>query len=647
MSVEHRVAWVVGSICTSFFIDAAAAQPPPAEAFGALPATSHVAISPDGNLLAWNDQSSAEPRVAIYDLKTSRYKRYLHIPQPGKFRSVTWADDETALVTISFTRGDDQTEWSGREVKDWEVYRTIAADTDSTPGRILLMSEGIRPYVTGAPLIAWHTTKPKTVLMSTLESSTAYWGHLVMSLYEVDTRSGKGRPIGRGVPRTDYWIADGQGHIARVDSDPHIHMFSVQNLSGTTWREVYHCEDEAHKLAVHGFSEDGTSLIATGVIAEGPVKLWALPLDGSRPRVLLEDARKDVIGVRLDDFTGTPVTAWLSGTDAQEHWIEASAKARFDILQRSFPGQQVQIGGRSQTGQRVVARVSTASRPPIYYLVDFQTHKADIVGEEYPALAHVTLGELRDITYKARDGLEIPAYLTLPPGVSPQGLPMVVLPHGGPESRDFAGFNWWAQFLATRGYAVLQPQFRGSTGFGEAFHKAGYRQWGGLMQDDVSDGVGAIVSQGIADPKRICIVGASYGGFAALAGAAFTPTLYKCAVSINGVSNLPALHSTRQHSGQYSAGYWHERIGDPFDPALAAKSPVHGARDIKVPILLMHATKDSVVPFQQSEEMAYELKHAGKQVTLITLPGEDHWLSRAETRTRMLQELEKFLSANL
>jgi dipeptidyl aminopeptidase/acylaminoacyl peptidase len=177
----------------------------------------------------------------------------------------------------------------------------------------------------------------------------------------------------------------------------------------------------------------------------------------------------------------------------------------------------------------------------VFYLVDFATGRADIAGESYPGLAGVTLGEVRFIDYAARDDVEIPAFLTLPPGLGEKNLPLVVLPHGGPHAHDTGDFNWWTQFLATRGYAVLQPQFRGSTGYGAAHRKAGYGQWGGLMQDDVTDGVKAMIKNGLADPARICIAGASYGGYAALAGAAFTPEMYACAISVNGISDLPAL----------------------------------------------------------------------------------------------------------
>jgi dipeptidyl aminopeptidase/acylaminoacyl peptidase len=284
----------------------------------------------------------------------------------------------------------------------------------------------------------------------------------------------------------------------------------------------------------------------------------------------------------------------------------------------------------------------------VYYFVDFSEGTADTVGEEYPALLDVKLGEMRAISYAARDGAMVPAYLTLPPGSDGKNLPLVVLPHGGPEARDDYAFDWWAQFLAVRGYAVLQPQFRGSTGFGRAWAAAGQKQWGGLMQDDVTDGVKAMIAQGVADSSRICIVGASYGGYAALAGAAFTPDLYRCAVSVNGVSNLVAmLGYQKEHSGAESnqVAYWREHIGP--SSAAAGKSPSKAAAQIRVPVMIMHAVNDTVVPESQSKEMVRELEKLKKPVTFVSLAGEDHWLSQSGTRTQMLKELDRFLSAQL
>jgi dipeptidyl aminopeptidase/acylaminoacyl peptidase len=286
----------------------------------------------------------------------------------------------------------------------------------------------------------------------------------------------------------------------------------------------------------------------------------------------------------------------------------------------------------------------------VYYFVDFAANKADIVGEAYPALADAKLGEVRAIRYKARDGAMVPAYLTLPPGSSGKGLPLIVLPHGGPEARDDYSFDWWAQFLAVRGYAVLQPQFRGSTGFGKPWRVAGYRQWGRLMQDDVTDGAQAMIEQGIAEAGRICVAGASYGGYAALAGAAFTPDLYRCAVSVNGVSDLPQmLGYEKQHAGEESdtLAYWRDHIGPSLDREVVAKSPLKAVANVKIPVMLMHAVDDTVVPQTQSQSMSRALTTLHKPITYVKLAGEDHWLSQTETRVQVLKEMEKFLDEHL
>jgi dipeptidyl aminopeptidase/acylaminoacyl peptidase len=298
----------------------------------------------------------------------------------------------------------------------------------------------------------------------------------------------------------------------------------------------------------------------------------------------------------------------------------------------------------------MIAYVSSPSHPASFYLMDLTTNKADLVGEEYPGLASAQLGEVRVVSYTARDGTTIPAYLTLPPGGLEKDLPLVVLPHGGPEDRDDFAFDWWPQFIATRGYAVLQPQYRGSTGFGDAFRLAGRKQWGGLMQDDVTDGVKWLINQGVADPHRVCIVGSSYGGYAALAGAAFTPELYACAASINGITNLPELGAyARDHFGSdsFQVGYWRDDIGSPRDPEVAARSPLNAVENIRSPVMLMYSTDDTVVPPSQSEAMAHALQRNGKDFSLVTLGGDDHWLSRSATRVKILKELDSFLAKNL
>ena len=288
-----------------------------------------------------------------------------------------------------------------------------------------------------------------------------------------------------------------------------------------------------------------------------------------------------------------------------------------------------------------------------YYLLNVEAGELNGIGSAYPEIAADQVAPIRPITYAAADGLEIPGYLTTPPGIEdPKNLPLVVLAHGGPASRDYLGFDWWAQALASRGFAVLQPNFRGSEGYGEDFTEAGYGEWGRKMQTDLSDGVRWLASEGVIDPARVCIVGASYGGYAAMAGPTLDVGVYRCAVSVNGVSDLRRMVEAeakgREHRDNEVVRYWNrfmgaERLGD---RSLDERSPARLAARADAPMLLIHGRDDTVVPIEQSRVMAQALRRAGKPVEMVELDGEDHWLSRSETRQRMLGETLRFLEAH-
>ncbi len=318
-------------------------------------------------------------------------------------------------------------------------------------------------------------------------------------------------------------------------------------------------------------------------------------------------------------------------------------------MTKAFAGDRVQLASWSNDRKRVVVKVDSAELGPAYALVDLNTGKADWLGSVYSDLDSAHVSPVRAIRYKAADGLGISGYLTLPKGRNPKNLPLIVLPHGGPEGRDTPGFDWWSQALASRGYAVLQPNFRGSEGFGWDFVKAGFGEWGKKMQTDLSDGVRDLVKQGIVDPKRVCIVGASYGGYAALAGATLDRGVYRCAVSVAGPSDLRRmLQSVRNaNNGMTSAAqrYWLRFMGADglTDPDLQAISPARLADQVDIPIMLIHGKDDTVVRYDQSVVMADALRKAGKPVELVTLDGEDHWLSRGATRLKMLTETVSFV----
>ena len=283
-----------------------------------------------------------------------------------------------------------------------------------------------------------------------------------------------------------------------------------------------------------------------------------------------------------------------------------------------------------------------------YWIVDIAKGSADIIGQAYPSVLPANVGPVRWVDYKAADGLEMHGVLTLPPGREAKALPLVVMPHGGPEAHDSPGFDWWAQAFAARGYAVFQPNYRGSTGSGNKFRDAGFGQWGRKMQSDISDGVAELAKQGIVDPKRACIVGASYGGYAALAGVTVQHGLYRCAVSYGGVADLAAmLRYERERTGGFSATtrYWKEFMGatTAFETELNDISPIRLADHADAPVLLIHGKDDTVVTIDQSQSMERALTRAGKPVELVTFPGTDHWLLQEDSRVGMLKASVAFV----
>ena len=347
-------------------------------------------------------------------------------------------------------------------------------------------------------------------------------------------------------------------------------------------------------------------------------------------------------------------------------WFDKTRQARSLGVQRSLPGYNLSFGSASHDMGRMVFHSEGADDASTWWLADVQgSGQAVDLGSAYPDIGPKQVGPWQMISYKASDGLAQEGLLTLPPlppnspsslqAGSPAGkplnkpavpLPVVVLPHGGPEGHDVAGFDWLAQGLASRGYAVWQPNFRGSSGYGEAFRRAGHGEWGRRMQSDISDGVAELGRLGWTDPQRACIVGASYGGYAALAGVTLQQGLYRCAVSIAGVADLEQLlREARERGGLGSARYLQAYLGAGLSDGetLRALSPAAQAARSNVPVLLIHGRDDSVVPISQSRRMQRALQSAGKSVALLELDGEDHYLSRETTRIATLTAVVAFV----
>jgi dienelactone hydrolase len=332
-------------------------------------------------------------------------------------------------------------------------------------------------------------------------------------------------------------------------------------------------------------------------------------------------------------------------------WKDKTREAEYEMLRQKFPNREIGFGSSTSDERLLIVSARSDIEPGETYLFDRQTKQLRLQYRIREKLPRTSLAPMTTVRYKSSDGLEIPAYLTLPKGVTAKNLPVVIVPHGGPWGRDAWGYDPMAQFLANRGYGVLQPNFRGSTGYGKKFLDAGNKQWGDKMQDDVTWGVRYLIDQGIADPKRVGIFGGSYGGYATLAGLAFTPDLYSAGVSLVGPSNLITLLESIPPYWEPIRKMFYERMGDPSTPEgraqLERQSPLNSASKITAPLLVIQGANDPRVKKAESEQIVIALRDRGFPVQYLLAPDEGHGFARPVNSMAAFAAAESFLAQHL
>lgn len=622
------------------------AEAVPLEVYGRLPTVENVAISPDGTRLAFVRTLGDDRLLAIVALDTGKP---LAVSKVGKtkLRGVDWADNKRLLIVTSvttslleFTGG--KHEWFMLQVYDLEAGKMTGYPRISSPsvGSRLAQEANTMNVITSKPVVRQidgHTTLFLSGLYVTDRTLPA--------LFRVDLDTHSQKLIRQGTEITMEWIIDGAGEIAaEEDYYERDRRWSLRYRRDGKLQEAAfgHEAIDLPQLLGFGPSED-TLLLSSRENGDSIWRLFSLK-DGSlgqpmAQRASLEEPIEDrrthrmIGGVHTED-------------DAHFVFFDPATQKWWDAIVRAFANEHVELVSASEDFKRTIVRVDGPQFGYTYQLVDMNTHKADIVGDVYDGIAAPL--PVQKVAYEAADGLPLSGYLTLPKGKAAKHLPLVVLAHGGPAARDTDDFDWWSQALADQGYAVLRPNFRGSD-VTMSLMEAGYGEWGRKMQTDLSDGVRYLVKQDIVDPERVCIVGGSYGGYAALAGVTLDPGVYRCAVSVAGLSDLHRMlnweQSRHAYGAQTSMRYWDRFMGatGASDPNLDTISPVKHLDAVTAPVMLIHGRDDTIVPFEQSQEMYDALKHANKPVELVELKHEDHWLSSSETRLHMLQASVAFL----
>ena len=610
------------------------------EILGRLPMIEMVSLSPNGQLLAFV-RTDGDTRVAeVYSFEQKAVTS-AHRVSGQKLRSIQWADDEHLIVETSVTtvpggligrRG----EWFLGQSINVTKKHVVALD---------FQIDGLETMNVLASPVTVRNIKGKTVIFA--EGFFVANRQLVNGLFTFDPETGRTTKVGESYANQQDWLIGEDGSVlALLECDTEKKRWTLRAPKGGRLAGIATGELLIDIPRLAGLTDDPNVAVMT--LREDEV--WHDRRVSLANGEFLGEYEPGVGTDRLITDRLTPkIIAGHDDESEQTQFLDPAIQGQWATIVKALDATHVSFEGSSDDRKLWVVRASSQAEGYGYHLFDLAARRGKKVTDVYPGIP--TIAERKAYQYEARDGLQIPGVLTLPPDRKPEKLPLVVLAHGGPASLVTTKFDWWAEAYALEGYAVLEPNFRGSTISGSHV-KAGFGEWGRKMQTDLSDGVRSLVKDGIVDPQRVCIVGGSYGGYAAMAGPTLDPGIYRCAAAIAGLSDLARFlrweNGYRLFDESQAQRYWNRFIGvsGPDDPLLKTISPAQQATNVTVPMLLIHGKDDTVVPYAQSEYMRDALTKAGKSVELVTLKAEDHWLSRSATRSQMLEATVSFLKKN-
>lgn len=644
----------IGLFVAFFFISLnVTAQQLPLEAFASLPDVQHVSLSPDGRYLASSirvDVDDIKGRaVSIVDLKTGEQKLPLMAKNETYFITwMNWANDNQLLVGAMYPDITTDHPFTNTSTRPRKVRKTtlfsVNAETEKVQPVLssrFLSNLKLQP-ANGDTVISTLPDDPDNILMQV--GGNMGWPQV----HKVNLNTQEVRTVQPSEVRVVSWRTDRQNRVRlKQQIKDALVTLSVREVDGDNWRDLWSYEVfSADTVEPLGFGKDPNELYILAY-HEGFKAAFKVDLssDSLERELVYANADYDVNGGLIySDKTGEVIG--ITHTEGQGFVFWDQDYKNFQAsIDKALPETKNRIVSFSDDESKYLVHASNSVDSGTYFLGDREKGSLKAAAYSYKHLEPSLMSPKKSYNYKARDGLEIRGFLTLPKGREAKNLPTLVFPHGGPISSSDDGFNYWTQLFANRGYAVLEMNFRGSSGQGLNLMQAGLKNWGQEMQDDIQDGALKLIDDGIADPERICIVGGSYGGYAALMGAAKTPDFYRCAASFAGVSDINQL--LRRYRSRYAKKNVVDlQVGDD-KAALREVSPLHNADKIKIPVLLVHGDQDRQVPPEHSRDMHKALEKAGKDVTYIELEAANHYLTNNDDRVATLRAFEEFLAEHL
>lgn len=584
-------------------------------------------ISPDGNYFSY--RTDYKGKMNIYVQK---------------------ANDSTAVrVTSDTLRSIGGYFWKGsrivytQDIGGDENFQLFSVKPDGTDTKALTPFPGIRTDIYDA--LTDVTGKEKELIVGINKRVKEYFDP-----YSINIETGELKLLYENKNNFDSWITDNAGTIRLASKTDGVNItWNYRNAATDTFTPLLTTSfKEAFSAA--GFDKDNKHIYALTNIGRDKITLVDYdPIAKKEVKEIFSNKDYDLASIFYDKKKQALVNVNWEAEKREAHFFEKEWEEIQQGLDKKFAGYMADIVAYDDARTKAIVWVGNDRSPAKYYLYDFKTKESKEAANPYPWINEKQMSHTKPITYKTRDGLTINGYLTLPVGVDAKNLPVVVNPHGGPWARDSWGFNNEVQFLANRGYAVLQMNFRGSTGYGRKFWEASFKEWGKKMQDDITDGVEWLKKEGIANPKQIAIYGASYGGYATLAGVAFTPDLYAAAVDYVGVSNLFTFMKTIPPYWKPYMDQFHEMVGNPAKDSvlMAQASPALHADKIKAPLFVAQGANDPRVNKAESDQMVAALKKRGVDVEYMVKSDEGHGFHNQNNQYDFYGAMEKFLDKHL
>lgn len=636
--MHGRIQLLLSTILAAITLTPANAEPPPIEAFARIPNIRNVALSPDGKRLLYIVGKDDFDILVTNSVELDGPPQLVTRSEPGEFdlKWCGWANNDRILCGVGAV-----TRYSGG---NWfPISRLIAVNADGSKLKVLIQNTDAGDAQFQDDILDWTPSEPNSVLIELDPASTGY-----PAVYELDVYNGRRSTRVSNYRPIRSFSTDGAGNIrlgrGYAPNSTTLQYFGRLN-NAKQWVPLTKVEafGNAGELTPLAVIPGSNRAFARGSY-EGRDALWEMDMtDQSDPKLVFSHPMVDAAAPLLAP-DGKLIGISYETDRPFVYYTDDDTRARVAAINKALPGTFNSISDYSQDRKSYIISAISDVEAHTYYLLQADSNRLKRIGTAYPELDPKTLGRMQTISYKARDGVEIPGYLTAPPGVRAEKLPLIVMPHGGPIARDSWDFDFLRAFLVSRGYAVLQMNFRGSSGYGDAWYGEAHQDWGGLTYHDITDATRWAIERGIADPKRVCIVGWSFGGYAALLSAARNNDLYRCSASIAGVSDLrDLLRNARRY---HSRAFVNEQIGTDKEK-LRLDSPVLHAAEINMPVFLIHGDHDWQVDVGHSRDMASALKKAGKVHQAIYLKDASHQLHRRSDRVVLLTELEKFLAQHL